>query len=1117
MTANWNEELKQALIAKLGEKQGEALYQKYHVCFTHNYKDLTPVATTVNDIENIETLGELDPLEITLYSKNNLLHLRLFQWGNAIPLSDVLPMLENMDLRVISEVPFRINLNDKAIWISDFVVTHKNEKVDIDAIRPLFNDAFSLIYFGHIENDGFNKLVLGATLSWREIVILRAYAKYLRQIAFRFSQTYIEKALVAHTDISKNLVLLFLTMHDPNLKGDRKQSITDLETQILKSLDAVQSLDEDRILRRLFEVIKATLRTNYFQAGKSKPYKDYLSLKLNSRVILEMPLPTPLYETFVYSPHFEGIHLRNTKVARGGLRWSTRLEDFRTEILGLMKAQVVKNSVIVPSGAKGGFVLKTNWESHTKAEVQQEVITCYTAFVSGLLDITDNIVNAKIVPPHNVVCFDEPDTYLVVAADKGTATFSDIANSISAAYQFWLGDAFASGGSSGYDHKKMGITARGAWESIKRHFKELSIDITKHHFTAVGIGDMSGDVFGNGMIYTNKIALIAAFDHRDIFIDPNPNPERSFEERKRLFELPMSSWQNYNLELISPGGGVFSRKLKSITITAEMQQALGITESRLTPNELIRAILKAPVMLLYNGGIGTYVKSHLESNEDVADRSNDYTRVNGNELRCKVVGEGGNLGFTQLGRIEYALHGGMIYTDFIDNSGGVDCSDHEVNLKVLLYDEINKGKLDLAARDKLLFSLTDEVAELVLKDNYNQALILGYSAFRANPNIGLHIDYLRELEALGILNKDVEFLPSNKELVERKSAGLGLTRPELAILLAYTKIYLKQEILKTDIPEDPFLKQDISTAFPKHITEKYSDSLSEHKLAREIIATQISNRVVNEMGFTFVYRLQVETGATIDEIVRAHAVASRIYDTQKLQKLIEEFDTQISVAERYDMLYNIKNLINLTTRWFLHHPKILKENLSKLIEHYSTRISQLEQKVPDLMSGVTREYLNALTDKFHQAGLSTKTARHIATYRAIYTTLNIIEVATMKNFDLEKTAEVYFACGERVNLVWFRDQISHDSRSGHWNTLARLTLRDELDISQRSLTIAIMNKDEENKLSAPNLIEKWVALNKRALDRWERLLAMLHSSSNIEYTMFFIAIRELRALITTSY
>jgi len=1114
MTRAWKDGLQAKLRKKFGAKNGEALYDKYDSAFPTNYFDDCTIETACDDIEQLEQLSEKKPLEIDLYEttedKEYPLHLRLFQFDKPIALSDILPMLENMDLRTVNERPYEIDLSKSTLWISDFSVIYPHAKeFDIKKVKDIFQEALLQTRNGVNENDGFNKLALGSQLSWKEITIIRAYAKYLQQTGFRFSQTYIEKTVTHYAEITKNLVQLFITLHDPKLKS-RDKLAEKINMQIQQSLEAVTSLDEDRILRRFWDVIKATLRTNYFQTQNNKP-KDYLSFKLASKDVPELPLPRPLFEIFVYSPRFEGIHLRGAMVSRGGIRWSDRREDFRTEILGLMKAQKVKNSVIVPSGAKGGFVLKAVPPHTTREVIQTEVVSCYKSFIRGLLDLTDNIKQQKIIPPPQVVCYDEPDTYLVVAADKGTATFSDTANSISKEYDFWLGDAFASGGSAGYDHKKMGITARGAWESIKRHFLELNIDVMKASFSAVGIGDMSGDVFGNGAIYTNTMRLIAAFDHRNIFIDPTPNTEKTFQERERLFNLPTSSWEDFNPKLISAGGVVYKRSSKSITITAEAKKALDIQENSLTPNELIRAILRAPVDLLFNGGIGTYVKSSTESQADAGDKTNEFTRINGADLRCRVVGEGGNLGFTQLGRVEYALKGGLINTDFIDNSAGVDCSDHEVNIKILLNNEMHKGNLTEKKRNQFLFKMTKEVGQLVLKDNYNQALVMSFSSVHSIKYTSLYETYIKDLELTADLDRAVEFLPDEKQIHERQAAGQGLTRPELAVLLAYSKIHIKNEILKSNIPEEPFFNQTIETAFPSLLCKQYGKQLKEHRLRREIIATQLSNQVVNTMGITFAYRMQIETGASIAEIVRAHAVTTHIYHTFQFKKLIESLDFKIPVTMQYDLLSYTRRLLNLATRWFLRGNR-LRDDLKKVVTVYSDAVQKLESIIPMLMVGATKDYLNALMDQFVKAGISKEIAQKIAVSRAMYTGLNVTEVALQNNIDLIKTATAYFRIGEKFNLVWFRDQIASDSREGHWNTLARLALRDELDALQRQLAISVLqfNKKEVN---AVKLIEHWRAKNEIITQRWDKILHMLYGSTSIDYVMFFIALRELADLL----
>ena len=1113
----WNELLQTTLLKKLGTTKGNALAEKYSNAFPASYQDDCDVDLAIDDIAQLEQLTTEKPLEVRLYlhrgKTEQSLRLRFFQLGKSIPLSDILPILENMGLRTLSEHPYKINTKKNGVFfICDFTVTYsKDLSSRITTLMPIFQDAFTQIIFNNCENDGFNSLVLSAALTWREISILRALVKYLHQTGFRYSQQYIEKTVANNTEIAKNLINLFIAKNNPKQNKSAKKIIEELESNIRRLLDATTSLDEDRILRRMWELINAVLRTNYFQTLATGELKEFIAIKLNSAQIPELPPPYPLYEIFVYSPRFEAIHLRAAKVARGGIRWSDRPEDFRTEILGLMKAQKVKNAVIVPSGAKGGFVLKALPANADRASTLKEVVYCYKQFIRGLLDLTDNIKNGKIISPKNIICYDEYDPYLVVAADKGTATFSDIANSISKEYDFWLGDAFASGGSAGYDHKKIGITARGAWESIRQHFQELDVNVDKTDITVVGIGDMSGDVFGNGMIYSRHIKLVAAFDHRHIFLDPNPNPFVSFKERLRLFKLPLSSWDDYKKTLISKGGGVFKRTEKSIPISSEVKKRLGIEQNSLTPSELIRAILRAPVDLLFNGGIGTYVKAKTESHADVGDRANEYCRINGDELRCRVVGEGGNLGFTQLGRVEYALNGGRINTDFIDNSAGVDCSDHEVNIKILLATEIEKGRLTETKRNLLLAKMTDEVANLVLLDNYNQALAVGFSTMRAAHYSGLYQDYIKDLEITAGLDRAVEFLPDDKIILERKAAGQGLTRPEMAVLLAYTKIHIKNEILKSDLPEDPYFSNIVETAFPAMLDRLYGKKMQDHRLRREIIATQLSNRIVNEMGITFVYRLHQETGVSVANIIRAHAISSCIFASKESEKLIESLNFKVPFSLQYDLLHHIRHLLNLSTRWFLYRPSYNK-NIAGTIDHFAVRVKKIGKIVPDLMVGQTKTYLLSLTEQFISSGISEEIACYMATYRALYTTLNIIEISTKYNFDLVNTAHVYFDVGQVFNLVWFRDQIANDSHEGHWNSLARVTLRDELDILQKQITIMMMHDNKKEK-NTDKLIQQWVAKHQAIITRWDEVLQLLHRSTTIDYTMFFIVLRELSSRV----
>lgn len=1114
MNPQWLEALHQKLTSEMGASKSAATFEKYQHAFPSSYTEQNTPDIAYRDILQMEKLSMDRPLDSDFYlGDDHALHLRLYQYNEAIPLSDILPMLENLDLRTFNESPYRITLANAAVWIGDFTVSYAHgQELNIAEIKTIFQDALINVLFGKIENDGFNKLVLSAQLSARDIIVFRAYAKYLHQTTFRFTQNYIEQALVGHADITKELNQFYKMKFDPAIKS--RSDLDAQKTKILQALESVSSLDEDRILRTILELIDATLRTNFFQTNDDQ-VKDYLSFKLQSQKVPFLPLPLPLYEIFVYSPRFEGIHLRSAKVARGGIRWSDRREDFRTEILGLMKAQKVKNAVIVPSGAKGGFVLKALTPQAPRDIVQKEVIECYKSFIRGLLDLTDNLKDNKVIKPEKVICYDDNDPYLVVAADKGTATFSDTANSISKEYDFWLGDAFASGGSAGYDHKKMGITARGAWESIKRHFHEMDFDIYANDFTVVGIGDMSGDVFGNGMLYTPHIKLVAAFDHRHIFLDPDPNPELSFRERQRLFHLPTSSWEDYDANLISKGGGVYKRSLKSITLSPDIQKVLGVTETTFTPNDLIRVILKAPVDLLFNGGIGTYVKASTETQAEVGDKTNEYCRINGDELRCRVVGEGGNLGFTQLGRVEYALQGGLITTDFIDNSAGVDCSDHEVNIKILLNQEVDKGHITERERNDILVSMTQEVADLVLNDNYSQALIISAANFFGVELMTLLISYIKDLELSGELNRTVEFLPDEKHLMERKAANKGLTRPELAILLAYTKIHIKSEILNSDIPDHPYLSQILDTAFPASLKERFGKAMENHSLRRDIVATQLSNQIVNEVGISFVYNLQIETGATVAEILRAYIVASRSFEAPQLLKLIESFGFKIPLKMQFELLGYIRRLIFLSTRWFLRHVSLNDDNMPEVIEHYGKCIRTLEEIIPTLMGGFTKEYLDTLSETFSKAGIDTTYARRIGASRAMYTALNVVDVATKNQFDLAQTAKLYFATGERFHLLWFRDRIASDSREGYWDTLARLTLRDELDVLQKLLTVVIMQHNKKESEPHP-AIDAWIKHHQRPISRWENVLAMLHGSTSIDYVMFFIALRELADLIEAS-
>lgn len=1120
---SWYDDFRDELTNQFGEEKSNELYSRYFRAFPAGYREAFLPKTAVSDIRYIETLHCPEDLGMSFHrpdEKSACLHFKLFHLKSTIPLSDALPIFENMGMRVIGEEPHQITFRDgTSVWINDFHMEYASDtQLNVEVNKEIFQNAFYKIWRGEIENDGFNRLVLKAQLNWHEITMFRAYAKYLRQTGFTFSQQYIEETLVANPGVAALLVKLFKLRFEPSQQTDRTAAMLALEEDIKKALDMVANLDQDRILRRFCDIIKATVRTNFFQTDEKGQIKSYLSFKFDSKLIPELPLPLPMYEIFVYSSRFEGIHLRAGKVARGGIRWSDRREDFRTEILGLMKAQQVKNALIVPAGAKGGFVTKALPPDGNREAIMEETIACYKNFIRGLLDLTDNIVNNKIVHPEKAVLYDENDPYLVVAADKGTATFSDIANSISSEYRFWLDDAFASGGSTGYDHKKMGITARGAWESVKHHFQQLAMDFINEPFTAVGIGDMSGDVFGNGMLLSDKIRLVAAFNHMHIFLDPTPNPKISFEERKRLFNLPRSSWEDYNRELISRGGGVYKRSQKSIQLSSEIRTALDFDKEFVEPNELIRAILKAPVDLIWNGGIGTYVKNKNESNLDAGDRANDAIRINGNDLRSKVVGEGGNLGFTQLGRIEYEMNGGKINTDFIDNSAGVDCSDHEVNIKILLNECVRSKKMTEDERNKLLAEMTEEVAKLVLHDNYRQVRTITRSVSQSLESLSLYMRYISDQERDGKINRQLEFLPDNQTLLERKGIGKGLTRPETAVLLAYSKILLKEEILKSDLVEDPYLAKYMETAFPKRLVEKFSQQMYQHRLRREIIATQLSNALVNEMGITFIYQMQDETGASAAFIVQAYAIMRQIFEMPKLLIAIDSLDESLPASlaletMELEMMLEVMRLVRRAVRWLLRNMRP-PYRVEETIQNFSGKVAALYQKLPDLLLGTEKENYEMKNQTLVNAKVPMEIANKIAGARYIYSALNIIQVATENNVDVDEVATIYFIMADRLELVWFREKINAYPVDNHWSALARSTFKDELDAQQRALVNSVLkHKKDSDVLKNINI---WFKDHQTLLQRWQAVVTQLRGSAVIDPSMLTVAIRELSQLAEIS-
>ncbi len=1084
----WQDGLHDYLIERFGEEQGLILFRGYGHVFPAAYVEDVTVREATFDIERLAAVeASPDQLRMSLYRPQSFpeqrVRFKTFHADTPLPISDVLPTLENLGLRVISERPYRVVLDSgKEIWVQDFEMLHQQKKLVPAEVNEAFQQAFENAWSGVTENDGFNGLILGAGLSWRQVSLLRTYCRYILQTGLPFSQAYMERVLSEYPDIARLLVDKFEAGFNPEIADkQRKRQGLSISQALDRAMDSVATLDADRIISAFREMIRATLRTNFYQPDEDGRPKPYISLKLNPRKIPDLPKPLPMFEVFVYSPRVEGVHLRGGEVARGGLRWSDRPEDFRTEVLGLMKAQAVKNTLIVPVGAKGGFVAK-QLPAGDREQVMQEVIACYKTFVRGMLDITDNLIDGEPVAPPDVLRRDKSDAYLVVAADKGTASFSDIANQISANYAFWLGDAFASGGSVGYDHKGMGITARGAWECVKRHFREIGRDTQESPFTVVGIGDMSGDVFGNGMLQSRHIRLQAAFNHLHIFLDPSPNAAASFKERKRLFALSRSGWDDYKRKLISKGGGVFSRAEKLIKLSAEVRAMLDTEERSLTPDELIRELLRMRVDLLWNGGIGTYVKASTETNAEAGDRANDGVRVNGKDLRCKVLGEGGNLGCTQLGRIEFARNEGRLNTDFIDNSAGVDCSDREVNIKILLNVASQQAGLTAGRRARLLADMTDEVADQVLRNNYLQSQAISLMEATATERIREHQYLIHVLERSGTLDRALEFLPDDEQINERRKAARGLTRPELAVLVSYGKMSLYADIIASDVPEDAYLSNELIAYFPQPLNRRYRKLMNEHRLSREIIATQVTNSLVNRMGPVFAYRTRDETGADVASVARAYAIAREVFDIRSLWASIEELDNQVHANAQYSMMNRTTRLLKHGTHWLLDRPSQV-EDIEASVKRFSSQTKRLSENLADYLVGRELRRFSEAFNLYKDLGIPDVIAHRMAGLHAMHSALDIMEVAQDTRATAETAAQIYFLLGQELRIDWLRDRVEQLSVEGRWQAMARNSMRENLYHLQGQLTRLVIKAGKRRAPAAA--VETWIAENK---DRVEHVL-----------------------------
>ena len=1118
----WTDDLRDALQEVHGEEGGLDAFRVWGNAFPAAYHaDVSP-RDAVDDIAALSALDPAGDLAIRLvrgrHDHDGVAHLVLYRSGTPLVLSDVMPVLDELDVVVVDEHPYEVvpGPGGTAGWIYAFGVhAVSGARLDTPVLQRRIADLFLGVWRGAIENDGLNRLVVAAGLDPADVVILRSFTKYLLQVGERFTEATLASTLVANPVPARGIVDLFHARLDPSCEASN--DVREVDAQLERDIDAVAELDDDRVLRALAALARAAVRTNAFFVDRA--VEDRLAIKFDPAALAFLPSPRPAHEIWVYSPRFEGVHLRGGDVARGGIRWSDRRDDFRTEVLGLMKAQTAKNSVIVPVGAKGGFVVKRAGSIPERDALRAEVLECYRSFVRGLLDLTDNRADGEVVPlaPTRLVRLDGEDPYLVVAADKGTATFSDAANALAAEYGYWLDDAFASGGSRGYDHKAMGITARGAWVSVQSHFRALGIDADAAPLTVVGIGDMSGDVFGNGLLRSPHVHLVAAFDHRHVFVDPSPDPAASFAERRRLFDLPGSSWADYDPALLSPGGGVFSRTAKSIVLSPEARGVLGLADanSALTPDELVSAVLRAPADLLWNGGVGTFVKASSESNDDVGDRSNDGLRVDAAQLRVRVVAEGGNLGLTQAARVEFVVAGGRVYSDAIDNSAGVDCSDHEVNIKILLREAIRRGELAADARDPLLAQMTDEVASLVLADNVAQANALEIASVEAPDLLGVHARQIERLEQGGLLDRALEGLPDVKGLQERGAAHRGLTAPELAVLLAFTKIDLQRQLVHSDVPDDSYLVDDLLAYFPTPLRERFAGVATEHPLRREIVATVVANAVVNRAGISFLSRLADELGAPIPELARAHVIARDVLDARVMWDAIDALDYVVAPETQTTMFLALRRLVERSARWFVRHAAHLPVGpdgsgsaIASVVAEFRPPVGTVLTSLADLLDTDEANALRVRTDELERLGVPAPLAVRVAGCDAALGALTIADIARVSDLNVRDVARVHYALGARLGLVWLREQVAALPRGDRWQTEARAALRDDVADCHRALTESVCASGAADVTG----VDAWLDAHTDDVDRYRRVVDEVQFGGNGDLAQLTAARRALRDL-----
>ena len=1119
ISLTWNDDLEDAISVAFPGEQMPKIRSKYLNAFSPGYQDEFSSQRAVEDIATIEQLSPANPFAVNFYKdgidENQRPHIAIYNRDGPIPLSKRVPIIEDLGFEVVIERSFvievqeadrkiNVHFHDMALNLLD------GDDIDFDEHGSRLAETFGAVWRGDAADDSFNRLVLQAGINWREASVLRAYGAYLRQIRSPFGQNYLSSTLLAHSDTTGKLIELFRLRSDPNLPlsaAAREPKQQQLIAEIDETLATIPSLDEDRIIRHYLNLILSTWRTNFYQTDENNQALPALAFKIDSAHVDELPEPRPFAEIFVYSPRVEGIHLRGGRIARGGLRWSDRAQDFRTEILGLAKAQQVKNTVIVPTGSKGGFVPKMMPRNATREETLAEGVACYRIFISSLLSVTDNLSGQEIIPPAKTISHDGDDSYLVVAADKGTATFSDYANEISESHNFWLGDAFASGGSAGYDHKKMGITARGGWEAVKRHFSEMNIDIQTQPVRVIGIGDMSGDVFGNGMLLSKCLKIVAAFDHRDIFIDPDPDPETSWNERQRLFQLPRSSWNDYDSSLISEGGGVFSRQLKSVPLSAQMKELTKLTQDAVTPNELIRAILKAEADLLWFGGIGTYIRASSETNDDAGDRANDAIRIEAPELNLSVIGEGANLGMTQLARIEFARNGGRVNSDAVDNSAGVNSSDLEVNIKIAAGSIVSAGKLDISQRNELLVEMTDEVAEKCLRNNYLQTLAISLGEKRGNSELGYQQRLIRELESISLLDREIEYLPSDSEIAEKMQGGQSLTRPELAVLLAYAKIDLYDQLIASTVPDDPFLSKELMAYFPETLQNRYGEFIESHRLRREIIATRLANAIVNRGGSTIIVRLKDETGRDVSEIAKAFTSVMAIFSLDQLYRQIDQLDNQISGDLQLDLYLEVQQLLRRAIIWFLKYADT-SAGTSENIDFYQSGISTYTEKLPEILTDFQQQKSNQIYERFVNGGVSEEFSEKLAYLEYLVNGLQVTLEAQLASKSVVEVASMFRDISTLLRLDEIREKAGGLTRGDHFDSIAINSALSSLDNAHRQIVRQAVEASNQ-----PGEHEKiWIEQNTENLRRTRRSIDDILDGGGLSLSKLTVAVAQISEL-----